>query len=65
MQSHLESASEDRANSVVIRRKHADLHERFTNHKFILYLLFLRAVLPTLAVANKSCQERGMRIREL
>ena len=52
------------ANSALVRRKCTDLHQRFTDTKFILYMLFLKDTLPILAVANKSCQERGKLIRE-
>ena len=62
--SYLQRMSEDMANSASTRRKFSDLHERFTDTKFILYLLFLKDALPILAVANKSCQERGKLIHE-
>ena len=55
---------EDMANSALVRRKCTDLHQRFTDTKFILYMLFLKDTLPILAVANKSCQERGKLIHE-
>ena len=56
--------SEDMASSALVRRKCTDLHQRFTDTKFILYMLFLKDTLPILAVANKSCQERGKLIHE-
>ena len=59
LQTYLLNASEDMANAISARRRCTDLHERFTNHQFILYLLFLKDSLPILAVANKCCQECG------
>ena len=64
LQTYLLNASEDMANAISARRRCTDLHERFTNHQFILYLLFLKDSLPILAVANKCCQERGKLIHE-
>ena len=39
--SYLQKMSEDMANSALVRRKCTDLHQRFTDTKFILYMLFL------------------------
>ena len=64
LQSYLAKASEDRANTPAVRRRCADLHVRLTDHKFILYLLFLKYVLPILAIANEACQHEGMMIHE-
>ena len=64
LSSYLQKMSEDMANSALVRRKCTDLHQRFTDTKFILYMLFLKDTLPVLAVANKSCQERGIFIHE-
>ena len=64
LSSYLQNMSEDMTNSALVRRKCTDLHQRFTDTKFILYMLFLKDTLPILAVANKSCQERGKLIRE-
>ena len=64
LESYLKKMSEDMTNLASVRRKCADLHERFTDSRFILYLLFLKDTLPILAVANKSCQERGKLIHE-
>ena len=64
LSSYLQKMSEDMANSALVRRKCTDLHQRFTDTKFILYVLFLKDTLPILAVANKSCQERGKLIHE-
>ena len=64
LSSYLQKMSEDMANSALVRQKFTDLHQRFTDTKFILYMLFLKDTLPILAVANKSCQERGKLIHE-
>ena len=64
LSSYLQKMSEDMANSALVRRKCTDLHQRFTDTKFILYMLFLKDTLLILAVANKSCQERGKLIHE-
>ena len=64
LSSYLQKMSEDIANSALVRQKCTDLHQRFTDTKFILYMLFLKDTLPILAVANQSCQERGKLIRE-
>ena len=62
--SYLQKMSEDMANSALVKRKCTNLHQRFTDTKFILYMLFLKDTLPILAVANKSRQERGKLIHE-
>ena len=64
LEAYLKNASEDMTNAVSSRRRCAELHERFVDHKFILYLLFLKDILPILALANKSCQEQGKLIHE-
>ena len=64
LESYLRNASEDRANMPAVRRRCTDLHERLTDHRFVLYLLFLKDVLPILAIANKTCQQEGMMIHE-
>ena len=62
--SYLQKMSEDMANSALVKRKCTNLHQRFTDTKFIPYMLFLKDTLPILAVANKSRQERGKLIHE-
>ena len=54
----------DMTNAISVRRRCADLHERFTDHKFILYLLFLKDSLPIFPVTNKSCLDLDKLIRE-
>ena len=53
LESYLRNASEDRAKTPAVRRQYANLFERLTDHKFVLYLLFLKDVLPILAIAIK------------
>lgn len=53
---YLREACEDRGSTGAFRRKCADLYERLTDHKFVLYLLFLKDVLPSLEIAYKACQ---------